>query len=986
MNTMLSGVRTTLLSLLLLGSFLFAQETGRIAGNVIDGQSGESMIGANVYLEGTTFGAATDMDGNYVILNVPVGSYELVVAMIGYAEMRIQNVEVKAGETTKLDVTVQSEVLQTETVTVQAKALQNTEGALLGLRQKAASVSDAISAEEISKSGSGDAAAAMKKVTGASVVGGKYVYIRGLGERYSATTLNGAELPSADPDKKSFQLDLIPSNMLDNINTIKTFTPDKPGTFTGGLVDVSLKSYPEKLTFQVNSSVGYNSVATFNNDFILGPGGSTDWMGFDDGTREMPTIFEQSGNTEETPNSINRIYRDGEEAKALELASTLDRQSRAFSNNMIPVSADAPMNSSFGISLGNTVFLDETQSNSFGYFGSMTWGQNYSFVDNGETGRYKLNAQFDEAEGLEAEFKGNDIKGSREVNWGSIANFAFRNSTIGQVKFSYMHTQSAESQGRYLEGYRERDRSTPGSLTSFETRVISWVERSLDNYQLDGEHAIAPLLDSKLDWKVSYSNNQQYEPDQRYFFNVYIPQPDSSYFFQFDGANSQPISRYYRDLEEDNLSTQLNLSVPFKQWSGLNSKLKLGVAASNVERTYDQRRFDYAENGVRMNDFHASPTGLNVDSLFSHVGIVDSSSRPDRPNRWYGMYVNELIDSTNMFSGDMETFAYYAMLDMPLSQRLRFIGGARVEAATIKSKTADPEDPTGNLDNTDVLPSVNLVYALTENVNLRTAYSKTIARPTFRELAPYISFEFVGDYLFEGNANLERTLITNYDLRWEWFMEPGEIIAVSGFYKDFQNPIEQFIDPNFGSGDGTKRSVKNVDRGRVYGIEFELRKGLDVIHDKLSDFKVGTNLSVVNAEVDVPEQDYQAKIDAGESNPDKTRPFPGQSPFIFNLNLTYENYQTNTNAGFFYNLFGDRLYLTGTNGTPDVYEAGFGQLDFKATQGIGDKFSVSLAARNLLNPAIEYYYPLKNDVVDKEFIYSSYKRGVSYSLSLSYKL
>jgi hypothetical protein len=282
----------------------------------------------------------------------------------------------------------------------------------------------------------------MKKVTGASVVGGKYVYIRGLGERYSATTLNGAELPSADPDKKSFQLDLIPSNMLDNINTIKTCTPDKAGTFTGGLVDVSLKTYPEHLTFQINSSTGYNIQATGNNNFILPNSGRTDWLGMDDGTREIPDIVKsRSGNV----GKINSL--DNDKPEELNEVLFVDRLSNSFNNKMIPTSANAPLNSSFGISVGNTVILDEKQNNSIGYFGSLTWGQNYSFIANAREGRYKLVGPLSEVEGLEADFEGTGSKGTMEVNWGSIANLALKNKTLGQVKFSYMHTQNAEATG-----------------------------------------------------------------------------------------------------------------------------------------------------------------------------------------------------------------------------------------------------------------------------------------------------------------------------------------------------------------------------------------------------------------------------------------------------------------------------------------------------------------------------------------------------------
>jgi hypothetical protein len=646
-------------------------------------------------------------------------------------------------------------------VVIAAKALTNTEASLLAKRQKSVAVSDAISAEEISKSGSGDAASAMKKVTGASVVGGKYVYIRGLGERYSSTMLNGAELPSADPDKKSFQLDLIPGNMLNNINTIKTFTPDKPGSFTGGLVDVTLKSYPEKLSLSLSSSVGYNSIATGNSNFILGNNGGSDYLGFDDGTREMPNQLNNGNIDIPRTSSIN----------TLEEAVYLDEVSSSFNNIMAPVSASAPVNSSFSLSVGNTLPLDSESNSSIGYFGSFSWGQKYSFVEKGEIGRYKLVGSLADVTGLEAEFEGQDTKGSMSVDWGAIANVAYKNSSIGELKFSYMRTQSASSMGRYMVGVRDRDRSSESSTVTFETRVISWTERSLDNYQFEGDHQLTALGNLKLDWKVSYALNMQDEPDQRYFFNIFRVNDDGSKTYAFDGANSQPLSRYFRDLEEDNFSTQLNLTLPFNIWNGHQAKLKSGLYTSNVERSYNQKRFDYDTNRLNFGSYNG-----DIEALFNDVGIIDSTSRPERPSRWFGLTLdNEAVkDSTNYFRGDSEILATYLMLDLPITNRLRFIGGARVETTLMNSRTLDANDGTGKLNNTDVLPSVNLIYALNENMNVRLAYTNTLARPTFRELAPYLSFEFVGDFLYVGNPNLKRTLITNYDIRWEWFTKNQE--------------------------------------------------------------------------------------------------------------------------------------------------------------------------------------------------------------------
>lgn len=963
--------KKTYLIILLTAIHLFAQDTGTLKGVVVDNNFGDGLFGVNVFIQGTTRGAATDINGEYTISGIERGFYTFTYSMIGFQKQVVTNVEIKPGETKQIDIILNTETYETEEVVISAKAVTNTEASLLAKRQKSAAVSDAISAEEISKSGSGNAASAMKKVTGASVVGGKYIYIRGLGERYSATMLNGAELPSADPDKKSFQLDLIPGNMLNNINTIKTFTPDKPGSFTGGLVDVTLKSYPENMSISLSSSVGYNTIATGNDNFILGNKGGNDYLGFDDGTRDLPGVLEGGDIDIPRTSTVN----------STEEALYLDKISKSFNKIMAPASATANVNSSFSLSIGNSVSLDEGKNHNIGYFGSLSWGQNYSMVENGDIGRYKLVGALSDVTGLEAEFEGKDTKGSYNVDWGAIANVAYKNSDIGEIKLSYIRTQSAKSTGRYMVGVRDRDRSSISSTVTFETRVISWIERRLDNYHLEGEHQISAFDNIKLDWKVSYALNTQDEPDQRYFFNVFRVNDDGSKTYAFDGANSQPLSRYFRDLKETNFSAQLNLTYPLKIWSNHSAKFKSGIYTSNVGREYNQIRFDYNTNRLNFGNYDG-----DIEVLFNDTGIIDSVSRPNSPSRWFGLTIdNEAVkDSTNYFRGDSKILASYLMLELPITSRLRFIGGARIETTLMNSWTLDPDDEKGSLNNTDILPSLNIIYALNENMNMRFAYTNTLARPTFRELAPYLSFEFVGDFLYVGNPNLKSTLISNYDIRWEWFMNPGEIFALSGFYKDFTNPIESYIDPTF-SDDNTLRSVKNVDEALVYGVEVELRKGLGFVSDDLQNFKLGSNFSLVGSVVDVPQEELDEKIFNGDPAPNKTRPFIGQSPYLFNLNLTYDNFETATSAGVFYTLFGDRLFLTGRHATPDVYERGYGTLDFKVTQRIFENFELALSAKNILDPEQIFSYHLDNGVVDKEFNYSAYNLGRIFSISISYK-
>ena len=350
-------------------SITFSQQgTGKITGIIVDADFGDVLIGANVLIEGSSIGAASDMNGNYSISGLSSGNYNLIFSMIGFTRKVITGVEVKVNEVTKLNVSLKTETYETEEVVITAEVLKNTDAGMLINRQKSKAVSDAISSEQFSRSGAGDAAEAVKQVVGASVVDGKYVYIRGLGERYSSTQLNGAELPSSDPNKKAFQMDLLPSNLLDNIVTLKTFTPDKPGNFSGGIVDIGTKAFPNQFTFKLSTSTSYNTYTTFNKNNITYNGVGGNFLGFDDGIRDIPNILQNFDSQIPVPQEARF---DSEKAKKI------DDASKSFNNVMDFTKSTVPMNSNLGLSVGNEILTGEESS--FGYLGSLNFSRNFSF-------------------------------------------------------------------------------------------------------------------------------------------------------------------------------------------------------------------------------------------------------------------------------------------------------------------------------------------------------------------------------------------------------------------------------------------------------------------------------------------------------------------------------------------------------------------------------------------------------------------------------
>ncbi len=938
--------------ILVFGHLALAGSTGKISGTVVDAENGEALVGANIYLENTALGAASDVDGRYIILNIPQGKYTLNISVIGYAETRIKDVQVRPGETLKLDVTVKPEILTTDVVEVEAKALKNTEASLLKSRQKSAAVSDAVSAEAIAQAGAGNAADAMKQVTGASVVDGKYVYVRGLGDRYTSTQLNGAALPSTDPYKRSGSVDLIPSSMVDNIVTVKSFTPDKPGDFSGGTVDIKTKDYPDRFQLKISSSTAYNSQVNYNSATLGYIGSSTDWLGYDNGTRALPEIM----------NSKDLYIPDIGEANAdPQKAEQLTEMTRSFNSQMGPVNKTAPVNQSYAFSVGNQYQLFNRP---LGVLASLTYKNSYSSYNDGIYRRWNQGTQ----DVMSNVYDYHDTNSKNEILWGGLFKASYGFSPNNQVTFNAMYNRNAVSGARLLEGIYTYDSD---ANRTHQTSVLSYNERELYSYQLQGEHVFPGLGGMRLSWRGTIGKSAEEEPDRRVF---------SSYYVNINGERAYgikdnlPPKRYFRNLNEDRKDFKIDLDLPFKQWNGLSSKLKVGGLIAGKQRRYSERLFTFTDQ--QGFNYDGNPNHLLSDT---NTGIVGYDTVTIRNKQYitpeWGVVVVENILPANNYRAEQNISAGYAMIELPLLTKLRFIGGARLETTDMWLQTQDSTLDKGQINTNDILPSANLIYNIVPNMNLRFAFSRTLARPNFREIGPFATFDFDdGGDSYVGNPHLERTFVTNYDLRWEWFSRPGEIYAVSGFYKDFQKPIERVFN-SFG-----ENTWKNVNEARAFGIELEMRKRLDVLHSVLHDFMLGTNLSLIHSQVSIAASELEL-IRGLRPDAPSTRPFQGQSPYLVNVNLSYENAASGISSSLYYNIFGKRLERVSYGGTPDVYEKPAALLNFSFGWKFMEHLSLKFSANNLLNPAHTKYQNFQG----KEYIYSQYHRGRTLSMGLSYQ-
>lgn len=935
-----------LLALALAGGALRAADgpAGTVAGQVINPDTGRGVAGATVTIAGMDGVATTDLEGAFHLAGVPAGVREVRVSKEGFQPASVGGLAVMAGLVARVDVPLgvnREPVIRMEAFSVSAEVVQNSGVGLLAARQKATAVSDAIGAEQMSKLGFGTAAAAMKAVTGASVVGGKYVYIRGLGERYTSTQVNGVEVPSADPDRRAVNMDMFPSDLIDAIVTTKTFTPDRPGNFTGGSVDLKTKEFPEQFTSSVSASLAHNSRVT-GRTFLTTGGGSNTW-GRDGGGRDLPA--ELGGQRIPLRFSTPTVDAD------------IGRITRAFSPVMAPGSKDAPLNHSFAAAVGGQTRLFNRR---LGYAASLSYERSFSGYTDGVLGRYERQGLNSPA--LAPLVRLSDTRSEDDALLGAIVNLAYQFSPEHQVSLNTMFNQSGNDLARRQTGLNVAG----GGISEteiFTTRTLRYTERSLQSLQLAGKHLFPGWREARLQWSVTDAKTTQDEPDTRYFSTFQTQ--DGNQFFEASGL-PRP-ARFFRDLEEARTDASLDLTVPLPAWAGPNALLKVGGAFARTERIFNERLFEYNSTVLRYD-------GDERNFLReSQVGQVDPATGRFRSSQ---LYLVETGSAGNSYLGDQDVTAWYGMLDVALTRDLRFVGGLRRESTKLDVRSRDPRRRAGLLDNDDNLPSASLVYALSPRMNLRAAATKTIARPNFREIADYTSFEFVGDFVYIGNPNLRRTTISNYDLRWEWFPRRGEIVAVSLFHKRMTDPIERGVFSIVNSGE---LQFQNAPRGEVTGVELELRKNLGFLSERLRGFSGGFNFTWVESSVDITPAEL-ALIRIYEPGAAGTRELTGQSPYLVNLDLTYHHARLGTTVSVYYNLFGERLAQVSPPGTPNVFEQPAPTLDVIWSQRLGERWKLSLSAKNLLDRPAEETYTYRGE----DYVRSSHRRGVTTSLGLTY--
>jgi len=957
------------LAFLLLPALLFAQK-GIIRGQVIDAENAEPLFMANAVIKGTQIGTTTDFDGFYE-LQVEPGTYQVEISFIGMSSLTITDVVVTAGEVTVIDpINLKPASNELAEVVVTSEAVKNSEVAIVAVKRKSTNLVDGVSAAKLRKTGDSDAGDAAKRVTGVSVEGGKYVYVRGLGDRYTKTMLNGVDIPGLDPDKNSIQIDIFPTNLISNLTVLKSGLAELPADFTGGVVNIETQEFPTARIFDVSVGIGFNPAMHFNSDYINYEGGATDFLGFDDGTRAIP----RADGSGPLP-----FFDD---AEAVEF-------NQNFSRTLGATQTTSLNDYSFGVSMGNQYTRES--GNKLGYIFSLTYDNSRVFYDDIEFGEWQRDRDPDDFQLVEATTQTGRLS-EQNVLLGAMGGLSYK-TLSSKYKFTAMHLQNGTSRAAQLDIIASDEAAQVSDYEAFSNN-LEYNQRGLTNVLLAGEHYLDGG-DWEINWKLSPTLSSLSDPDiRKTAFS--IDRGDST----FDPGEGGLPSRIWRSLSEVNMVSKVDI-IRTHSLFGDDAKLKFGMS-----HVYKYR--DYAIYRYNLNERTSSQTGaiefsgdpnrvLTDDNLYQFNNTV---------GQYLGLYYNpELLDgqtNPNEYQSNVNNFGFYVSDEFKASEALKVVVGLRAELFQQRHTGRDqvaaqnPNDPNGNtlnndlvLDNFDLFPSANLIYAVNEDVNIRASFYRSIARPSFKELSFAQILDPVSNRTFNGglfiydtwDGGLESTYINNFDIRWERFLEGADIVSVSAFYKSFQDPIELVRIP-VALRDFQPRNVGN---GTLIGAEFELRKNLSFISEGLKNYAFSGNFTYTYSQIDMTQDEFEARSTfqkEGETI-ENTRQMAGQAPYIINAGFSYDDLESGTSAGLFYNVKGRTLEIVGGNLAPDIYTEPFHSVNFtfNKTFGPDDRSSINFKVANLLNDVRESLYQAYQ--ADAR-VFNRLNPGIAFSVGYTY--
>ena len=891
--------------------------TGRIVGRIIDASNGTGLAEVGIQIVGTTLGTTSGLDGRYTIPNVTAGTVSIQARRIGFAPKTVTGIFLDPGKVIEQDIALETATIQLATSVVTASAERGTVSAALDQQRNATGIVSAVTAEQISRSPDSDAAAAVQRVAGVTIQDGKNVSVRGLGERYTTTTLNGARLPSPDPEKRIVPFDLFPAGLLQSITTSKTFTPDLAGDFSGAQVDIQTREFPATRQVTYSTTVGYN-VAASGRDVRSAPATGLEWLGFSGSDRALPVPLARA--------------RDFSNLSQPAINQAVNSLRNAWSSRL---ETGSP-NGSFSASVGGS---DPVFGQRIGYLASGT----YSYAQEA-----RLEERHARAEALGTEGRTtalNQLSGSTgrsTVLWGGLFNLSTLVGQRSRIALNNTYTRTADNEARSVAGYHDMDD------LEIQRTQLRFIDRSIRSSQLLGEHQLG--TSHWVDWSLTASGVTRNEPDRADI--TYGRERGATAGTPFRFLSSKGATRSFSDLTETAHGAAANYQLSFGGGSQPH-RIKVGAAYRVTARDAASISYQVTASQLALADRELAPEEI-FDGRFSGA---DDAVFAIEPTRFGGSY-----------RADDNVAASYAMVEYGATDRIRVIAGARVERSDLSVSTLFADGPNVGADkvHTDVLPSLVVNIRATDNQSVRLSASQTLSRPEYREISPATQLDPINEVLFFGNPHLDRSLIQNYDIRWEWYPSTTEILSVAMFAKRFDSPIERVEVPTSGISQYTFINALGADN---IGIELEARKGLGGLSERLTPLTVFTNATFMRSEIDPGNAELSAST--------LERPMVGQAPYVVNAGLTYSNASGAMSATALYNVVGERISIVGTNNLPDVYERPRQVLDLSLRIPVSGSISARFDGRNLFDSETV----LKQGDVVRE----SYRTGRVFSAGLTWR-
>lgn len=846
----------------------------------------------------TSLGAVTDMDGHYLITGIPAGEIRVRVSYIGYESKELTGVQVQQGQVTTLNVTLQvSSATTLGEVVVTADMKRENIQALLIARKNSAVVSDAIGADMIKRSPDKNTSEVLRRVSGISVQENKFVVVRGMNDRYNSAMLNGALLPSSEPDRKTFAFDIFPAAIVDNITVVKSPTPDLPGDFAGGLVQIQTKEIPDKNFLAVKAGASYNSTSTFL-PYYTYPGGKLDWLGLDDGTRALPKDF-----------PTQEEYLTMSAADKINAARTLPNNWGYFMNDR------TPLNPSFQISGG--VRASESAQSPFGAIFGLTYNDSRRFYPFERYDFYGLREATSDTI-----YNYRDSSFQRNILTSALADFAFRLNSNNKIYLNNIFSVNSTDLTILRSGYS----FNAGNYVR--ANSFYFVSNRILSSQLNGEHYI-PGVQFRINWNSYVSHLLRDEPGYRR--NTYAADTkEGPYYCRLSPSPSTNIGAglmYYGLTRDLTYGAKADLSKTFRLLERQQT-FRFGGGYHFNDRDRDVRVFS---------NYIASPSTFNNNLYYATQDTIFDPSHYDLVT---GFALGEDLTTTNNYDGEIRNTSVYAMLDNKLLEKLRLVWGVRLENYRYILNTFDANLNPFTVDTVyrNLLPSVNLIFSPLSSANLRLIYNQAVARPSYREMANAPFYDFLQNITFYGNVNLVQTQTTSYEARWEQFFSNAQFYSFGVFFKEFTAPIEQ----NLLVTNTDTRAVYyvNVPRATNTGIEVEARKGLGFLGNGGENFYLYGNVAYIQSKVFVK---------GATSDTSEFRPMEGQSPLVINASVQYSGQENGLNATLMFNYISSRLFLVGNVQDPSVMQQIHPSLDFKLSKSFGRNWQVEITLSDLLN-------------------------------------